>query len=190
MKKTTSFLLFIVVAVGMLAACQPTAEAPVVDNSARIAELEAELETLREASGDEADARIAELEAELAEAQAVVPEAPEEEEEEPLKFAFLVFLAGSEGWNLVRAGMEDAIAAFDLNVDLGVAQGPTDWDAVQQLTILQQVIATEPDAILITAADSETMSAPTSQRWAGSPGNALSNSVRKTSKPKANAKLA
>lgn len=157
MKKTTSFLLFIVVAVGMLAACQPTAEAPVVDNSARIAELEAELETLREASGDEADARIAELEAELAEAQAVVPEAPEEEEEAPLEFAFVVFLAGSEGWNLVRAGMEDAIAAFDLNVDLGVAQGPTDWDAVQQLTILQQVIATEPDAILITAADSETI---------------------------------
>ncbi len=77
--------------------------------------------------------------------------------QEPQRYVLVTFSAGHESWNQMVLAAQDIIDALGLNATIEGPQGPTEWDAAAELTVLDQVAATQPDGIIITSADAETL---------------------------------
>ena len=89
------------------------------------------------------------------EAAPAAPAAPAAQK--PERYVLVTFQAGHESWNqMIQAG-RDVIKNLGLNATFEGPQGPAEWDAAGELTILDQVAATNPTGIIITSADAETL---------------------------------
>ncbi len=117
----------------MLAACAPSPAEKVVERTVVVTK-EVPVEVTR-----------------IVEKEVEAPKGP------PQRYVLVVFLAGHENWNQMLLAARDVIEGLGLNAIIEGPQGPTEWDAVAQLTILDQVAVTKPDGIIITSADGMTL---------------------------------
>ena len=76
------------------------------------------------------------------------------------KIALVVGLKGDDFYGSLACGAK--AAATRLGVDIDV-QGPSKWDAPEQISILNAVLASQPDAIVIAPVDDTALQAPLEQ---------------------------
>jgi ribose transport system substrate-binding protein len=76
------------------------------------------------------------------------------------KVALIIGLKGDDFYGSLSCGAKSA--ADRRGVDLDV-QGPTKWDAPEQISILNAVLASQPDAIVIAPVDDTALQAPLEQ---------------------------
>jgi ribose transport system substrate-binding protein len=76
------------------------------------------------------------------------------------KISLIVGLKGDDFYGSLACGAKSA--ARGLGTDINV-QGPSKWDAPEQISVLNSVIASRPDAILIAPVDDTALQAPLEQ---------------------------
>jgi ribose transport system substrate-binding protein len=76
------------------------------------------------------------------------------------KISLIVGLKGDDFYGSLACGAKRAATRHGAKVDV---QGPTKWDAPEQISVLNSVIASHPDAILIAPVDDTALQAPLEQ---------------------------
>jgi len=76
------------------------------------------------------------------------------------KVSLIVGLKGDDFYGSMACGAEAAAKRLGADIDV---QGPSKWDAPEQITVLNSVIASRPDAILIAPVDNSALQAPLEQ---------------------------
>lgn len=72
------------------------------------------------------------------------------------QYVMVTFQAGIDYWKPVLKGFEDAAETLNVSVDY---RGSTQYDAHEQMTVLEQVIARKPAGIALTAMDPQALTA-------------------------------
>jgi ribose transport system substrate-binding protein len=76
------------------------------------------------------------------------------------KISLIVGLKGDDFYGSMACGARQAAKRHGAQMDV---QGPTKWDAPEQISILNSVVASRPDAILIAPVDDTALQAPLEQ---------------------------
>ncbi|MNM31611.1 D-allose-binding periplasmic protein precursor [compost metagenome] len=71
-------------------------------------------------------------------------------------YVMVTFLSGLEYWKSCLKGFEDAAEALDVSIEY---RGATQYDAKEQMTVLEQIIAKKPAGIAISAIDPSSLTA-------------------------------
>lgn len=161
MKKTLALvvaLLMVVIAAVSCSAPAETSEAPA--ESAAATEAPAESEAASEAPAESEAASEAPSESAAAEGSGL-PEVSDEATslEEPLDIAVIIKATDSDFWQYMLVGAQNYQADFPDRVKVTTYGPPSEADIDQQVQILEQVITTKPDGILIASTSSDAANA-------------------------------
>lgn len=76
------------------------------------------------------------------------------------KISLIIGVKGDAFYGSLSCGAKQAAGRLGAQVDV---QGPTKWDAPEQISVLNSVVASRPDAILIAPVDDSALQAPLEQ---------------------------